>query len=49
MASSIPAAIKKMFAEARPYAEGRGIRYAAESLRDVPAIISVVAIKTSPR
>jgi hypothetical protein len=27
IASSLPAAIKKMFSEARPYAEGRGIRF----------------------
>ena len=49
MASSIPATIKKMFAEARPYAEGRGIRYSVDSLRDVPVIIKLVEIKSTPK
>jgi hypothetical protein len=49
MASSIPAAIKKMFSEARPYAEGRGIRFPASSLGDIPMITKLVEIKTTPK
>ena len=49
MSSTLPAPIKRMFAEARPYAEGRGIRYPVESLRGVPAVAKLVAIKTTPK
>jgi Protein of unknown function (DUF3788) len=49
MASSLPAAIKKMFVEARPYAEGRGIRFPVSSLGDIPAIAKLVEIKTTPK
>jgi Protein of unknown function (DUF3788) len=49
MASSIPATIKKMFSEARPYAEGRGIRFPASSLSDIPMILKLVEIKTTPK
>jgi hypothetical protein len=49
MSSPLPGAIKRMFAEARPYAEGRGIRYSVDSLRDVPAIAKLVEIKTTPK
>jgi hypothetical protein len=49
MSSSIPAAIKRMFAEARPYSEGRGIRYPVDSLRAVPVITKLLEIKTTPK
>jgi hypothetical protein len=49
MASSLPVAIKKMFAEARPYAEGRGIRFSVSSSGDIPAIAKLVEIKTTPK
>jgi Protein of unknown function (DUF3788) len=49
MASSLPAAIKKMFSEARPYAEGRGIRFSVSSLSDVSTIKKLVEIKTTPK
>jgi hypothetical protein len=49
MASSLPAAIKKMLSEARPYAEGRGIRFPVSSLGDIPAISKLVEIKTTPK
>ena len=49
LASSLPAAIKKMFSEARPYAEGRGIRFPATSLSDIPTIAELVEIKTTPK
>jgi hypothetical protein len=49
MASSLPAAIKKLLAEAKPYAEGRGIRFAASSPSDVSTIKKLVEIKTTPK
>jgi hypothetical protein len=49
MTSSLPAAIKKLFAEARPYAEGRGIRFAVSSPNDMSTIKQLVEIKTTPR
>ena len=49
MASSLPAAIKKMFSEAKPYAEGRGIRFEASSLNDIPVLAKLVEIKTTPK
>jgi hypothetical protein len=48
MASSLPGPIKTMFAEATPYSEGRGIRYSVSKLGDLPAIRTLVAIKTTP-
>ena len=49
MASSLPVAIKKMFSEAKPYAEGRGIRFPLSSLSDIPMITTLVEIKTTPK
>jgi len=49
MSSSLPAAIKKMFSEARPYAEGRGIRFPVSSLSDVARIKKLLEIKTTPK
>ena len=49
MASSLPVAIKKMLSEARPYAEGRGIRFPVSSLGDIPMITKLVEIKTTPK
>jgi len=49
MASSLPTAIKKMFSEARPYAEGRGIRFWVSSLSDIRMITKLVQIKTTPK
>ena len=49
MISSLPAAIKKMFAEARPYAEGRGIRFSVSSLSDISTIKKLVQLKTTPK
>jgi hypothetical protein len=49
MASSLPAAIKKMFSEAKPYAEGRGIRFQVSSLKDIPVIAKLMEIKTTPK
>jgi hypothetical protein len=49
MASSLPAAIKKVFSQAQPYAEGRGIRFPVSSLNDIPMIAKLVEIKTTPK
>ena len=49
MASSLPAAIKKMFSDAKPYAEGRGIRFSVSSMKDVPTIKKLVEIKITPQ
>jgi hypothetical protein len=48
MTSSLPAAIKKLFLEARPYSEGRGIRFSVSSPRDRATIRKLVKIKTTP-
>lgn len=32
-----------------PYAEGRGIRFPASSLGDIPVITKLVEIKTTPK
>jgi hypothetical protein len=49
MSSSLPAPIKKMFLEAKPYAEGRGIRFSVSSPRDISTIRQLVQIKTTPK
>jgi hypothetical protein len=49
MASSLPLAIKKMFLEAKPYAEGRGIRFSVSSSSDIPMIAKLVEIKATPK
>jgi hypothetical protein len=48
-ASTVPAKIKKLFAEARPYAEGRGIRFLVKSASDIPVVAKLVEIKTTPK
>jgi hypothetical protein len=47
-ASALPAAIKTLLIEAKPYAEGRGIRFPVSSARDIPAIAKLVEIKIAP-
>ena len=49
MVSSLPAAIKKMFSEAKPYAEGRGIRFSVSLRSDISTIKKLVEIKTTPK
>ena len=49
MASSLPAAIKKMFSEANAYAEGRGIRFVVSSAGDVSTVKKLAEIKTTPK
>jgi dihydrodipicolinate synthase/N-acetylneuraminate lyase len=47
MASTLPGPIKEMFRDARPYAEGRGIRFAIRSLEDVATVVELLEVKTT--
>ncbi len=49
MESALPDAIKKMLRDARPYAEGRGIRFTAKSAKDVASVALLVKLKTAPK
>jgi hypothetical protein len=49
MASAIPAKIKQLFSAARPYAEGRGIRFLVNSTCDIPVVTKLVEIKATPK
>ncbi len=48
MASTLSAAVKTSLTEARPYAEGRGIRVSVKTTRDLVTIRKLVAIKLTP-
>ena len=48
LASRLPKAIKTMLQEAKPYTEGRGIRFPVSSPADLPVVEELVAIKTTP-
>jgi hypothetical protein len=47
--SPLPAAIKKLIREARPYVEGRGIRFEATQPSDGPIIAQLLACKTAKK
>ena len=47
--SSLPSRIKKLIAEARPYVEGRGIRFRVKDSKDISIVKDLVAIKTTPK
>jgi hypothetical protein len=49
LASELPEGIKALIREARPYAEGRGIRFPVSSTADVFVVRDLVAIKTKPK
>ncbi|MDP1891466.1 MAG: DUF3788 family protein [Gemmatimonadaceae bacterium] len=49
MASTLSTAIKTSLSEARPYAEGRGIRVPVRTSRDFATIRKLVAIKLTPK
>jgi len=49
MESALPAAIKKMLSDAKPYAEGRGIRFTVHSAKDVASVALLVRLKTAPK
>jgi hypothetical protein len=45
LSSELPKGIKTLIAEARTYAEGRGIRFAIGSVEDIPSVTTLAAIK----
>jgi hypothetical protein len=47
LSSSLPDGIKKLFREAKSYAEGRGIRFAISSSNDLPTVAKLLEIKTT--
>ena len=47
LSSSLPDGIKKLLLEARPYAEGRGIRFPISSPNDVSTVAKLLEIKTA--
>ena len=47
--SRLPDDIKTMLEEAKPYAEGRGIRFSVNSASKLPVIEELVAIKLTPK
>jgi len=49
MASSLPATIKMILSEAKPYAEGRGIRFTVSNRSDIPVVRKLVELKTTPK
>jgi hypothetical protein len=48
MASSLPEQIKHLLRAAKPYAEGRGIRFSISSAGELPTVARLVEIKTTP-
>lgn len=48
MASSLPEGIKRLLLEAKPYAEGRGIRFSIRSMNELAPIVKLLEIKTTP-
>ncbi|HEY3320218.1 MAG TPA: DUF3788 family protein [Planctomycetota bacterium] len=49
LASELPAFIRKLISEARPYAEGRGIRFDVSTADDVSLVAGLVDFKTTPK
>jgi len=47
MASSLPEVIKSLLLEAKPYVEGRGIRFPITSREELPMIAELLRIKTA--
>lgn len=45
LASGLPKSIRTLIAEARPYAEGRGIRFPVESAAEVVVVTDLIALK----
>lgn len=45
----LPEEIKTLIREARPYVEGRGIRFPVTSATDIPTISNLVKYKTTPK
>jgi hypothetical protein len=49
LAGKLPEKIKALIREARPYAEGRGIRFPVKSAADVRLAGALVALKVAPK
>ncbi len=49
LAADLPEGIKTLIREARPYAEGRGIRFPIASRADVAVADTLVALKVAPK
>lgn len=49
MTSKLRASIKKMLADAKPYVEGRGIRFVVKSAADVAQVMLLVECKMAPK
>jgi hypothetical protein len=47
MASGLPEVIKQLLLVAKPYAEGRGIRFSIRSAEELPTVARLVEIKTT--
>lgn len=47
MASGLPEVIKNLLLAAKPYAEGRGIRFSIRSAGELPTVAKLVEIKTT--
>lgn len=47
MASALPDAVKKLCLDAKPYAEGRGIRFPIGSLTEISTVAKLLEIKTA--
>ncbi len=49
MASKLRPAIKKMLTDAKPYVEGRGIRFVVKTASDVTQVLLLVECKMAPK
>ena len=47
LASALPDDLKTLFREARPYAEGRGIRFPVTKKREIETVMELLRMKTS--
>lgn len=47
--SDLPENFKTMIKEAKPYVEGRGIRFPVNSDADIPVVLKLVDIKMTPK
>ena len=49
LSSGLAEKFKNLIREARPYVEGRGIRFDVKSAGDVSSVIELIRIKTAPK
>ena len=49
LASGLDDKFKNLIRQARPYAEGRGIRFDVISADDVSSVVEIIRIKTTPK